>query len=92
MAAAALLSGCGSVRPAHAQQPVAELIPTDSLITPAQLDIVPAVPIPEPSLEMKVGQMIMVGFGQHYPDFGSAIVPGYCRWGSRQRRALWAQH
>ncbi len=80
----ALLSGCQPVQTAHAQQPVGELIPTDSLITPKQLapeqlapeqfTIEPALPIPDPSLASKVGQMIMVGFGGRYPTLDSEIT------------------
>ncbi|MCB0063285.1 MAG: glycoside hydrolase family 3 [Caldilineaceae bacterium] len=84
LTAAALLSGC---QPAavHAQQkPLGQLIPTDSFAginssTDAQFvttppEIVPSLPIPDPALAAKVGQMIMVGFAGQYLDVNSAIV------------------
>ena len=72
LATAALLIGCQSV--AHAQQPVGELIPMDGPVDPNEPPIAPALPAPDPSLEAKIGQMIMVGFGGRYPDFNSDIV------------------
>lgn len=85
VAAAALLSGCRPASRAHAQQkPVGELIPTDSFVDMSTIDassmpavspaIAPALPIPDPALAAKVGQMIMVGFSGQYPDFNSQIV------------------
>ncbi|MCB0062007.1 MAG: glycoside hydrolase family 3 protein [Caldilineaceae bacterium] len=75
VAAAALLTGCRPGRPVHAQQqPVGELIRTDSFIPPNQLDIAPALPVPTPALEAKIGQMIMVGFGGRYLDLNSDVV------------------
>jgi beta-N-acetylhexosaminidase len=68
------LSGCQPAKPAHAQQPVGELIPTDSFVAPQQLVIEPAIPIPELSLASKVGQMIMVGFGGRSPGLESDIA------------------
>lgn len=71
-ATAALLMGCQSV--AHAQQPVGELIPMTGAVAPNEPPIAPAIPVPDPSLEAKIGQMIMVGFSGRYPDFNSDIV------------------
>lgn len=71
----ALLSGCRPAKPAFAQQqPVGELIRTDSFIMPTELDIAPNLPVPEPSLAAKIGQMIMVGFGGQYPGMESTIT------------------
>jgi beta-N-acetylhexosaminidase len=74
LATAALLSGCRPAKPALAQQPVGELIPTDSFASFAPPVIAPALPIPEPALAAKVGQLIMVGFGGRDPGLGSDIV------------------
>ncbi len=77
---ATLLSGCQISRNARAQQqPVGELIPTESFADPIVLGsqpvpIVPALPRPQPSLAAKIGQMIMVGFGGRYPTMQSQIV------------------
>lgn len=72
---AALLSGCQPAHPVHAQQePIGELIPMDAVAVPNEPPIAPALPIPDPSLEAKIGQMIMVGFSGRYPDFNSDIV------------------
>ncbi|MCB0121032.1 MAG: glycoside hydrolase family 3 protein [Caldilineaceae bacterium] len=85
LVAVTLLSGCRPAATAHAQEkPFGELIPTDSFVDLSHVDlsntpavapaIVPALPLPDPALEAKVGQMIMVGFSGQYPDFDSAIV------------------
>jgi len=71
---AALLSGCQSVNTAYAQQPVGELIPIDSFVSPKELAIEPTLPIPALTLADKVGQMIMVGFGGQYPTLESDIA------------------
>lgn len=74
LATVALLSGCQPAHRAYAQQPVGELIPMDSAANPNEPSIAPALPVPDPSLEAKIGQMIMVGFSGRYPDFNSDIV------------------
>jgi len=85
LVAATLLSGCRPASPVHAQEkPVGELIPIDSFVDLSNVDmrnipstasaIAPELPIPEPALEAKIGQMIMVGFSGQYPDFNSQIV------------------
>jgi len=74
LATAALLSVCQPAYRAYAQQPIGELIPMDGAVDPNEPPIAPALPIPDPSLEAKIGQMIMVGFSGRYPDFSSDIV------------------
>lgn len=74
-AALALLTGCRPAQRAHAQQePYGELIPTDSFVVPSELVIDPVLPVPQPSLAAKIGQMIMIGFGGQYPGLESTVA------------------
>lgn len=72
---AALLCSCQPIRRIeHGAEPVSESVFTDATVDPNRLVLAPNLPIPEPPLESKIGQMIMVGFGGRYPDLHSNIV------------------